>query len=71
MKKATKIIILIITIVISGWSVSCFLIGAYFKLTHIPGADSMLIIGLVGVTLALFFLIVYKVVCKKNSNEEK
>ena len=71
MKKATKIIILIITIVIGGWSVSFFLVGAYFKLTHIPGADSLLAIGLGGVALILFFVIVYTAIYKKKGNKEK
>jgi len=38
-----------------GWGASVVMIGAYFKLTHIPGADIMLGIGL-GVEAFIFFL---------------
>lgn len=40
---------------IYGWGASIVMIGAYFKLTHIPGADIMLGIGL-GVEALIFFL---------------
>ena len=40
---------------IYGWGASIVMIGAYFKLTHIPGADVMLGIGL-GVEALIFFL---------------
>ncbi len=40
---------------IYGWGASIVMIGAYFKLTHIPGADLMLGIGL-GVEALIFFL---------------
>ena len=38
-----------------GWGASVVMIGAYFKLTHIPGADLMLAIGL-GVEAVIFFM---------------
>ena len=38
-----------------GWGASIVMIGAYFKLTHIPGADLMLGIGL-GVEALIFFM---------------
>ena len=38
-----------------GWGASVVMIGAYFKLTHIPGADLMLAIGL-GVEAIIFFM---------------
>ena len=38
-----------------GWGASVVMIGAYFKLTHIPGADAMLAIGL-GVEAIIFFM---------------
>ena len=38
-----------------GWGASVVMIGAYFKLTHIPGADLMLAIGL-GVEALIFFM---------------
>ena len=38
-----------------GWGASVVMIGAYFKLTHIPGADAMLAIGL-GVEALIFFM---------------
>ena len=38
-----------------GWGASIVMIGAYFKLTHIPGADLMLAIGL-GVEAIIFFM---------------
>lgn len=40
---------------IYGWGASIVMIGAYFKLTHIPGADIMLGVGL-GVEALIFFL---------------
>ena len=38
-----------------GWGASVVMVGAYFKLTHIPGADLMLAIGL-GVEAVIFFM---------------
>ena len=38
-----------------GWGASVVMIGAYFKLTHIQGADLMLAIGL-GVEAIIFFM---------------
>ena len=38
-----------------GWGASIVMVGAYFKLTHIPGADAMLAIGL-GVEALIFFM---------------
>ena len=38
-----------------GWGASVVMVGAYFKLTHIPGADLMLAIGL-GVEAIIFFM---------------
>ena len=38
-----------------GWGASVVMVGAYFKLTHIPGADAMLAIGL-GVEAIIFFM---------------
>ena len=38
-----------------GFGASIVMVGAYFKLTHIPGADLMLAIGL-GVEALIFFL---------------
>ena len=38
-----------------GWGASVVLIGAYFKLTHIPGADFMLALGL-GIEALIFFM---------------
>ncbi len=38
-----------------GWGASVVMVGAYFKLTHIPGADAMLAIGL-GVEALIFFM---------------
>ena len=36
-----------------GWGAAVVMVGAYFKLTHIPGADAMLAIGL-GVEAVIF-----------------
>ena len=38
-----------------GWGASVVMIGAYFKLTHIPGADFMLALGL-GIEALIFFM---------------
>jgi gliding motility-associated protein GldL len=38
-----------------GWGAAVVMVGAYFKLTHIPGADAMLAIGL-GVEAVIFFM---------------
>ena len=38
-----------------GWGAAVVMIGAYFKLTHIPGADFMLALGL-GIEAVIFFL---------------
>ena len=38
-----------------GWGASVVMIGAYFKLTHIPGADFMLALGL-GIEAIIFFM---------------
>ena len=38
-----------------GWGASVVMVGAYFKLTHIPGADFMLALGL-GVEALIFFM---------------
>ena len=38
-----------------GWGAAVVMVGAYFKLTHIPGADLMLAIGL-GVEAVIFFM---------------
>lgn len=58
MKKTYKIII-IITLYLMPWLVNVLLVGACFKLTHIPGADFMLALGLIGlcVDVSAFFLV--------------
>lgn len=38
-----------------GWGAAVVMVGAYFKLTHIPGADVMLALGL-GVEAVIFFM---------------
>lgn len=38
-----------------GWGAAVVMVGAYFKLTHIPGADFMLALGL-GVEAVIFFM---------------
>lgn len=38
-----------------GWGAAVVMVGAYFKLTHIPGADFMLALGL-GIEAVIFFL---------------
>ena len=38
-----------------GWGASVVMVGAYFKLTHIPGADFMLALGL-GIEALIFFM---------------
>ena len=38
-----------------GWGAAVVMIGAYFKLTHIPGADFMLALGL-GIEAVIFFM---------------
>lgn len=38
-----------------GWGAAVVMVGAYFKLTHIPGADFMLALGL-GIEAIIFFM---------------
>ncbi len=38
-----------------GWGAAVVMVGAYFKLTHIPGADFMLALGL-GIEAVIFFM---------------
>ena len=38
-----------------GWGAAVVMVGAYFKLTHIPGADLMLALGL-GIEAVIFFM---------------
>ena len=40
---------------LSGWGAAVVMVGAYFKLTHIPGADFMLALGL-GIEAIIFFM---------------
>ena len=42
-----------------GWGASVVMIGAYFKLTHIPGADFMLALGL-GIEALIFFMLAFE-----------
>ena len=66
MKKATKII----TLILSLWFGALILIGVYFKLTHIPGADFMLALGLGVETLIIFFIVISTAVSKKKMQQK-
>ena len=62
MKKSTKIVFLVLIL----WFVQIIILGAYFKLTHIPGANFMLAIGLGAEALIFLLAVVFEAVCKKK-----